>query len=98
MKPGSAICPISIAPSAAVSAPRRRKSVRPRGRRGTHEGKPCASAHLRPQLLRRGARRRQRIVIEDRRQPFFHGGKGLALALGVIIDLVALDLADAEII
>ena len=38
-----------------------------------------------------------RIVIEDRRQPAFAFHDAPALALGVILDLVALDLADAEI-
>src|SRR5512144_2825705 len=38
-----------------------------------------------------------RRVIEDRRQPAFALRNAPALAPGVILDLVALDLADAEI-
>ena len=48
--------------------------------------------------LRRGdARRVTRIVIEDRRQPALGFGNAPALAPCVILDLIALDLADAEI-
>src|SRR6185436_13444953 len=39
----------------------------------------------------------RRIVIEDRRQPFMRLVEGPALALGIILNLVAADLADAEI-
>src|SRR5208282_139462 len=49
-------------------------------------------------LLRGAARRRQRVVIEDRRQPFLGLRQRPVLALGVILDLIALDFADTEII
>src|SRR5215470_4271825 len=42
-------------------------------------------------------RRRMRIVIEDRREPALAFGDRPALAPRIILDLVALDLADAEI-
>src|SRR5713101_6944095 len=49
-------------------------------------------------LLRRGSRRGNRVVVEHRGEPPFRFGHRPALALGVILDLVALDLADAEIV
>src|SRR5947209_409719 len=48
-------------------------------------------------LLRRRSRCRQRIVIEDRREPSLRLGDGPALAARIVLDLVALNLADAEI-
>src|SRR6266478_9846082 len=49
-------------------------------------------------LLRRRSRRCQRIVVEHRREPAFRLSDGPALALGIVLDLVALDLAAAEIV
>src|SRR6202012_5773066 len=46
-------------------------------------------------LLRRGSR--QRIVIENRREPLLGFGDAPVLAQRVILDLIALNLADAEI-
>src|SRR5690348_16924370 len=43
------------------------------------------------------AGRLARIVIQDRRQPALALGDAPTLAPGIILDLVALDLADAEI-
>src|SRR5262245_60725808 len=48
--------------------------------------------------LRRGARGDERVVVEHRREPFLRFGDGPALARGIVLDLVALDLADAEIV
>ena len=45
-----------------------------------------------------GAARANRIVIEDRRQPFFGLFDGPALTRCVVLDLVALDAADAEVV
>ena len=42
-------------------------------------------------------RGRPRIVVQDRREPTLGFGDAPALAFGVVLDLVALDLADAEI-
>src|SRR6266700_6043637 len=47
--------------------------------------------------LRRFPRGRSGRVIEDRRQPFLRLGERPILARGIILDLVALDPADAEI-
>src|SRR5215472_3519475 len=48
-------------------------------------------------LLRRGLRQRCGIVVEYRRQPSLALRERLVLAPRVIFDLIALDLADAEI-
>src|SRR5438132_1494270 len=48
-------------------------------------------------LFRRSAGCGQRVVVEDRGEPSLGLGHGPALAAGVVLDLVALDLADAEI-
>src|SRR5262245_37608543 len=48
--------------------------------------------------LRRGARGDERIVVEHRREPFLRFGDRPALARGIVLDLVALDFADAEIV
>src|SRR5262249_53948773 len=48
-------------------------------------------------LLRRSARRNQRVVIEHWREPFFGFGHSPSLAGGIVVDLIALDLADAEV-
>src|SRR5882672_6089446 len=48
--------------------------------------------------LRRRSCRRERIIIEDGRQPLLGFLDAPAFALGIILDLVALDLADAEIV
>src|SRR3984957_14877980 len=56
------------------------------------------TVYRRSSLLGRASRQRQRIVIEDRRQPFFGLLERQAFTSGIIFDLVALDLADAEII
>src|SRR5262249_26254096 len=42
-------------------------------------------------------RRRMRVVIQDRREPPLAFCDGPALALGIVLDLIPLDLADAEI-
>src|SRR3954447_7146283 len=42
--------------------------------------------------------RRQRIVVKDGRQPLLGLLDAPAFALGVVFDLIALDLADAEIV
>src|SRR3569833_506871 len=39
-----------------------------------------------------------RIVVQDRRQPAFTLRHAPALAAGIVFDLVALDLADAEVV
>src|SRR4051812_18833492 len=49
-------------------------------------------------LFRRGARGDERIIVEHRREPPLRLGDAPALARGIILDLVALDLADAEIV
>src|SRR5579864_4755959 len=38
-----------------------------------------------------------RIIVEERTEPAFGGGDVPALAPGIVLDLIALDLADAEI-
>src|SRR5580700_10501957 len=48
-------------------------------------------------LLRRGSRRRHRIVVEHWREPLLAHLRAPAFAPRVVLDLVALDLADAEI-
>jgi hypothetical protein len=58
------------------------------------------SRHLRivrASLLRRGASREPGVVVEHRREPLLRLLGAPALAQRVILDLVALDLADAEI-
>src|SRR5262249_20458248 len=57
---------------------------------------PGMTSHV--ALLRRRARHNQRIVIEHWREPFFGLGHSPVLAGGIVFDLIALDLADAEII
>src|SRR5262249_3597804 len=52
----------------------------------------------RGELLRRRSRRNQRVVVEHRREPLLRLGHAPALAGGVVLDLIALDLADAEIV
>src|SRR5262249_35704308 len=49
-------------------------------------------------LLRRCPGQRHRIVVEHRREPLLRLLDAPALAFGVVLDLVALDLADAEIV
>src|SRR5437660_12495112 len=49
------------------------------------------------ELLRRRSRRNQRVIVECRREPLLRLGHAPALARGVVLDLIALDLADAEI-
>src|SRR5262249_32621606 len=49
-------------------------------------------------LLRCRARRRERIVVEDRRQPLLGFGDAPALAPRIVLDLVPLDLAAPEIV
>src|SRR5215475_3843509 len=44
------------------------------------------------------AHARQRIVVEDRRQPLLGLLQRLPLTPAIVLDLVALDLADAEVI
>src|SRR3954447_12547944 len=51
-----------------------------------------------PRLRRRDLRNRARIVIQNRREPALGLLHAPPLALGVILDLIALDLADAEIV
>src|SRR5512135_3627732 len=48
--------------------------------------------------LRRGLRQRRRIVVKNGRQPPLALGERLTFAPRVIVDLIAFDLADAEII
>src|SRR5262245_27759068 len=48
--------------------------------------------------LRRGARGDERVVVEHGREPFLRFGDGPVLARSIILDLVALDLADAEVV
>src|SRR3984893_11900347 len=48
-------------------------------------------------LLRRGSRRRHPIVVEHWREPLLAHLRAPAFAPRVVLDLVALDLADAEI-
>src|SRR5690349_11662765 len=55
----------------------------------------CRSAAARNARGRRVARR---DIVQDRRQPPFHLLNRAALARGVVLDLIALDLADAEVI
>src|SRR5258708_2302167 len=50
------------------------------------------------ELLRRRSRRNQRVIVEHRREPLLRLGHAPALARGVVLDLIALDLADAEIV
>src|SRR5262249_41715133 len=49
------------------------------------------------ELLRRRSRRNQRVIVEHRREPLLRLGHAPTLARGVVLDLIALDLADAEI-
>src|SRR5207248_10063036 len=61
-------------------------------------GNPVLTSYPGPQpSLRRRLRQRRRIVVENRRQPSLAFGERLVLASRVILDLIALDLADAEI-
>src|SRR5215203_1214957 len=57
----------------------------------------CSHFDTRPSL-RRGTGRGKRIIVEDRHQPFLRLVGRPAFALGVVLDLIALDLADAEIV
>src|SRR5499427_5767552 len=50
------------------------------------------------ELFRRRSRRNQRVIVEHRREPLLRLGHAPALARGVVLDLIALDLADAEIV
>src|SRR5215510_3129328 len=54
----------------------------------------CVSRHS----LRRSARLCQRIVVEDRGEPLLGLLDAPALAARIVLDLVALDLADPEIV
>ena len=54
-------------------------------------------AAARRPLLRRGAGGGERVVIEDWGEPALGVGNRPALAAGIVLDLVALDPADAEI-
>src|SRR6516164_1503649 len=49
------------------------------------------------ELFRGRSRRNQRVIVEHRREPLLRLGHAPALARGVVLDLIALDLADAEI-
>src|SRR5260370_36979740 len=93
--------------ASAVTAPRSRRlcSSSKRLRKRWAGDRRCSwvpafagTSGRRAALLRRGLRQRGGIVIEDRRQPSLGLGQRLVLAPCVILDLVALDLADAEII
>src|ERR1700745_350473 len=50
------------------------------------------------ELLRRRSRCNQRVIVEHRREPLLRLGHAPALARGVVLDLIALDLTDAEIV
>src|ERR1700758_358062 len=60
-------------------------------------GSPLRRAARKTLLPGRRARS-HRIIVEDRRQPFFGLLDGPAFARGVVFDLVALDAADAEVV
>src|SRR5262249_46673585 len=57
-----------------------------------------AGNRLATSLLRRLLRPRRRIVVQHRRQPSLRLLRRPALAPRVVLDLVALDLADTEIV
>src|SRR4249920_441438 len=50
------------------------------------------------ELFRRRSRRNQRIIVEHRREPLLRLGHAPAIARGVVLDLIALDVADGEIV
>ena len=90
--------------------PRRLKTPKPASVPGAGAGSPMAPAEARvssigphPFLARdatlgRDARDvRGRVVVQDRRQPALRLADGPALAARIVLDLVALDLRDAEI-
>src|SRR5262249_56209514 len=63
---------------------------------GLDRGRALAS-NIR-ELFRRCSRRDQRVIVEHRREPLLRLGHAPALARGVVLDLIALDLADAELL
>jgi hypothetical protein len=78
---------------------RRRLTAQPQAFKRIRRGEPSAPlVFLDPQRSRSRFAQRARIIIEHRRQPALRLLDRPAFTLGVVLDLVALDLADAEVV